>query len=300
VRLAFVGDMAMVGWVAEHLEKLERKEKTAVPAGYPFAHVADRLRAADLAIGNLECVVSDRGEPSTWHAAFRAPVGTIPVLLATGFDAVSVANNHSMDWGREAFDDMLKRLDAAKLPAIGRSFRDHKKRQDAAIVESKGIRFGFLGYEDVPTAQSLEEIRAARPGVDVLVVFNHWGFEGDPAPILGQARLGRAQLDAGADLVVGTHAHVLQPNEVRGGKLIAYGLGNFVFSGMNSSEKLRVGGFLEVEMKKTGMVRYQLFRTRLDEYGAPKFVDEPKDEWVDHAAGIAPIPRHEERNPRAR
>src|SRR5262249_52558435 len=114
--------------------------------------------------------------------------------------------------------------------------------------------------------------------VDVLVVFNHWGRENSTEPLFLQKRLARAVIDAGADLVVGTHAHVLSPEEWYKGKLVFYGLGNFVFSGMNIDERHRTGGYLEVTVGPRGVVDRRFYRIRLDDMGAPTWLDtEPVD-----------------------
>jgi hypothetical protein len=277
VRLAFVGDVTVAHLVGDQLERQAKGLPTAkgVDEGFPFAGVRDRLRAADLAIGNMECVFSPVGVPSTWHAAFRAPPPALPALLDAGFDLLSVANNHSHDFGPRAFDDMVRRLDEAKLPGIGRQFKKLAEDQTPVIVTVKGIRLGFLAYEDVPTSRTTRDVALAKPQVDLLVVFNHWGNEGQPRHTLGQERLGRAQLDAGADLVVGAHAHVLQPLEVYKGKLLAYGLGNFVFSAMLHEEKFRRGGILEVELTKKGLAGFRVWHTRIDDRGAPRALDLP-------------------------
>jgi poly-gamma-glutamate synthesis protein (capsule biosynthesis protein) len=107
-----------------------------------------------------------------------------------------------------------------------------------------------------------------------VVVFNHWGHEGQTSPLGVQQSFGRALVDAGADLVVGAHAHVLQPEEWYRGKLLFYGLGNFVFAGMGFDEAHRVGGLLEVDLSRRGVVARRLYRTRLDDTGAPRWLDQ--------------------------
>jgi poly-gamma-glutamate capsule biosynthesis protein CapA/YwtB (metallophosphatase superfamily) len=276
VRVAFVGDIAMTGMVAHYLERRAAGKKT--PAGvdehYPFTGVRDRLAEADLAVGNLECVVSKIGAKATWHNPFRAPLLSIPVILGSGIDLVGVANNHTLDFGYNAFHDMLHNLDEGGLPYAGKeAFQPGP--QPAVVRTIRGIRVGLLAYADVPAARAYADVKAARPAADVLIVFNHWGLEGTAEPILQQRRFGRGLIDAGADMVVGTHAHVLQPEEWYRGKLIAYGLGNFVFSEMLYPEQARIGAMLEVELDRTGVIERRLMRTRVDDLGAPWFIDDP-------------------------
>ena len=103
----------------------------------------------------------------------------------------------------------------------------------------------------------------------------HWGREDQPEPILQQKRLARELIDAGCDAVVGTHAHVMQPTAWYRGKLIAYGLGNFVFSGMTHTELHRTGGMLELDLDPDGGLQARMHTVRIDENGAPRFVGAP-------------------------
>src|SRR5262249_28028946 len=149
IRLAFVGDIALNYSIATDLEALSAgKAPKEVEPGFPFAGVAERLRAADVAVGNLECVVSTKGPVSTWHKPFRAPLVGTDAILASGIDLVSVANNHSWDFGKEGFFDMLQNLDDKKLPVLGRGYRqDLPHEPEKAIVrEVRGTRVGFLGF----------------------------------------------------------------------------------------------------------------------------------------------------------
>ncbi len=244
-----------------------------VDAAYPFSHVGARLREVDVMLGNLECVVSPKGARATDHNPFRAPLSTIKLLRDAGVDVVSVANNHSADFGPLAFDDMTRRLQAEGLPFIGgRSINNGP--EDAFVTEVRGLRIGFLGFYLRTLEGAVSDVLRARPKVDVLVVFNHWGRDDESSVLPLQRRLGRALIDAGADLVAGAHTHVLQPEEWYRGKLIFYGLGNFVFSGQNIDGAHRTGGYLEVAVGPKGLLDRKFWRIRLDEVGAPRWLDE--------------------------
>ena len=267
--------------VGHYIERRDKGERVPadVDATYPFTHVGARLKEADVLLGNLECVVSPKGVVSTDHNPFRAPLQTISILKAAGVDVVSVANNHSLDFGPLAFDDMVKRLTEEKLPFIGAGSRTNGP-EEPWITTVKGLKIGFLGYYLRSLEGAVSDVKRARPNVDVLVTFMHWGREDFTEPMKLQRRLGQALLDAGADLVVGTHAHVLQPEEWYKGKLIFYGLGNFVFSGMNYDELHRVGGYLEVDIGAKGLSARRFYRIRLDGVGAPR--------WMDEGAAVEP------------
>lgn len=291
MRLAFVGDIALNYSIADDLEALAagnaassndgapgRRSAPAAPSpkavepGFPFAGVADRLRAADIAVGNLECVVSKKGKVSTWHKPFRAPLVGVDAILASGIDVVSVANNHSWDFGADGYFDMLKNLDDKELAVIGRGFRHglpHEPER-AVVREVRGTRVGFLGYYFADDDALRRDVAAASKEADLVVVYFHWGKEKQSDATPEQRRQARAAIEAGADLVVGSHVHVLQPTEVYKGKLIAYGLGNFVFMGMNHEERFRRGAILEVALTRESLVSFELVPTRIDDRGAPR------------------------------
>ena len=273
VRLAFAGDLSMALAIGRNLEALAAGS-AAVEAGYPFAGVTERIASADLAIGNLECVVSPLGTPKpTAPVTFRAPELAFGAVQRAGFDVVSVANNHVLDYGPEALDDMVARLDRAGLPHIGVGRRS--VAPEAPLVrEIHGIRLGFFAFYDVDVEKACRDVARARGTVDLIVVFNHWGIEAQTSPDGHQRTFGHALVDAGADLVVGAHAHVLQPEEWYRGKLLFYGLGNFVFAGMGFDEAHRTGGLLEVDLSLRGVVARRLYRTRLDDTGAPRWLDQ--------------------------
>jgi poly-gamma-glutamate synthesis protein (capsule biosynthesis protein) len=274
VRLAFAGDLAMAITVGLHLESLAQGKRVppGVGEGYPFAAVKERIAAADLAIGNLECVVSAKGASNSPFHTFRAPAQAIPAIVAAGFDVVSIANNHALDFGDDALRDMRARLDRGGLPYLGRGTRSNDP-EEPLIREIRGLKIGLYGFYDVPYGVAYAMVRKARPQVDVLIVFNHWGREDHPQPIPTQRRLGHGLIDAGADIVVGTHAHVVQPEEWYRGKLIFYGLGNFVFAGMGYDELHRTGAFLELDLDRTGLRERRVYRVRIDDDGAPRWLD---------------------------
>jgi poly-gamma-glutamate synthesis protein (capsule biosynthesis protein) len=283
-RLAFVGDVSPAWMVAHHLRALRRGG--AVPAGvgpgYPFAGVQARLGDADLVVGNLECVLSEKGAPATRHNPYRCPPDvSVPVLRSAGFDLLSVANNHAFDYGEHAFADMVARLETAGLGPFGGEGIVGRP-QAARVHDLGGVRVGLLGYLALP-APPFADVRAARARADVVVAFMHWGNEGEPSPLAVQRAVARGLVDAGADLVVGAHAHVVQPVEWRAGKLIAYGLGNFVFSGLADAPAHRTGAVLEVELDGARIAAHRLLEIRIDAHGAPRWRRNP-----DAAAPLEP------------
>ena len=276
VRVAFVGDVCMSLSVGTNLDRMREGAEVpdTVKKGYPFLHVVERLREADVLVGNLECVLSLRGERSTDHNPFRCTMQSPEVLKAAGFDLVSIANNHAMDYGLPAFRDMLNNLDDAGLAHFGQE--TFTRKPQAPVVHTlRGLKIGLLAYYWPPDLP-LVDVHAARKKVDVLFVFMHWGMDDVAEPMELQRRLGRDFIEAGADVVVGTHSHVLQPVDWYQGKLIAYGLGNFVFSGMMHTEAHRTGAMLEIDIHSDRELEFRMPRIRLEPDGAPKWLDDPK------------------------
>ena len=213
----------------------------------PWARVAPLLRAADLAVVNLECAVSDRGAPMAGKQyTFRGPPAALAGVARAGVDAVSVANNHSLDYGTEAFLDTLARARRAGVEPFGGGAGLAAARRPV-FFERGGLRVALLGYSDVrplgfdaapgkPGAARAElgwireDVAGARRRADVVVVFFHWGTELARRADARQRSFADAALGAGATVVLGAHPHVLQPLERRGGRIIAWSLGNLVFS----------------------------------------------------------------------
>lgn len=224
-------------------------------ADWPFAGVAATLAEADLLVANLECVIGDQGSPEPKAYTFQAPPIAVEALARTGFDVVGLANNHALDYGRDGLLDMLPRLSDAGILTAGAG-ADETAARAPAIVEHNGVTVAFLAYVDVPVEgrsgfdtrrwragpqtpgllwaevePMTVDIGAAVPLADVVVVMLHFGLEGRPQVTADQERVARAAIDAGATLVLGAHAHVLQRVEEYGSGLIVYNLGNFVFDG---------------------------------------------------------------------
>jgi poly-gamma-glutamate capsule biosynthesis protein CapA/YwtB (metallophosphatase superfamily) len=236
--LLFVGDVMLSRSVGKKMEALKNWN-------YPFEKIADTLRAADLTYANLECPVSDTGANQHHLYSFRADPRVIDGLKFAGFDVLGVANNHMYDWGRPALLDTVRRLRDAGLHPVGAGANE-LEAHSPVIVNMKGVRVAFLAYVSIPPEQAtagadepgvawlvgdrvMGDIRFARPLADVVIVCLHWGTEYAPKPDRKQVELAHQMIDAGADLVVGGHPHVVQPCEFYHGRWIAYSLGNFIF-----------------------------------------------------------------------
>ena len=244
VTFAFVGDVMMAGNVAKLAEEKGYD--------YPFELVSGVLGSADIAAGNLETPITERGEPldKTW--VYRTSPKAVPAFVKAGFDVFNLANNHVLDYGTVGLTDTFKYLNEASLHYTGAGMNDEEAFAPV-ILERSGIRVAFLGFSRVvpdgtwkagrdhpgvaPTynyTRAVEAIERAEQEADVVVVVVHWGEEREPYPNEIQVELARRYVDAGADLVIGSHPHVLQGIESYKGKWIAYSLGNFVFTTNNN------------------------------------------------------------------
>lgn len=237
VVLRAVGDIALIGRAAAALEQHGCQ--------YPFEHVAEFIQSADLVFGNLEMPILSDSQCKPYFPDvcrdFRCPPQTAEALNVTGFDVLNLANNHTMDWGIAGLRETLAKLHEVGLQTIGAGETLREARQPAIFVQS-GLRVAFLGYgvrgpwNATPTRPGiapidgvliLEDMRALRDDVDLLIVSLHMGILSDyPNP--EDRRLTKELIDHGADLILGHGPHVLQGVEVYQSRLIAHSLGNFI------------------------------------------------------------------------
>lgn len=237
---------------------------------YPFARMAPRLRRADIAFGNLECAVATTGQPIPKQFNFRADPSTLEALVNAGFDIVSLANNHAWDYGRGALAETVRRVRKAGIVPVGAG-DNRAEAHKLVTLRKNGQKIGFLAYlgllpaliPESETEPSLamasvetiqKEVAAARPQVDVLIVSLHAGQEMAAYITPRQRAFAQAAIDAGADLVIGHHPHVVQPLVTYRGKPICYSLGNFVFSTTGRGS----GALLEATLLPGGKVKARI------------------------------------------
>lgn len=226
---------------------------------YPVEKVASLLSAADVTIGNLESPLGSSGKPIPGKLIwFRAPPDAVEALKFAGIDAVTLANNHILDYDTPCLMETISILDAAGIRHAGAGANIDEARKPA-IVERKGFRIALLGYSEFATNDLFwstkyprtflatasqagtapidddmlrEDIERAREQADLVFVAFHWGQEytNYPKPYFKRdlREIARAAVDAGADVVLGFHPHAVQGFELYKGRLIAYSLGNFV------------------------------------------------------------------------
>ncbi|MGZ3583211.1 MAG: CapA family protein [Ktedonobacterales bacterium] len=254
---------------------------------FPFNNTADYLRGFDLTVGNLECVVSTLGRPEPKQFTFEANPMGFRRLVAAGFDIVSLANNHSGDYGKDAFTDMLRHLPDYEITPLGGGANLAAAHQPV-IRTLRTTTVAFLAYCEIgpenfqatattPGHAWLDpdlmraDIAKVRQHADYVIVFTHWGIEYQPVETDHQQAMARLAIDAGADFVVGAHPHVIQPYEMYRGKPIVYSLGNFVFD-MMYSEDVRHGNVLALTLQGSRLLDWRLRTARIGDFGQPAWV----------------------------
>jgi poly-gamma-glutamate capsule biosynthesis protein CapA/YwtB (metallophosphatase superfamily) len=271
VTLAFGGDVHFEGVITG---RLSRAPRTAL------GPVASVLKRADLAVVNLETAVTERGTPPAGKEfTFRAPATAFTALKAAGVDVASMANNHGMDYGLVGLRDSLAAAKAARFPVIGAG-DDADEAFKAKVFEVKGQRIAVIGATQVldaslaaawsagdgkpglasayQTERLAAAVKAAREDADTVVVFLHWGQERNTCPIDRQKQLARRLEAAGADVIVGSHAHVLLGGGMLGDAYVHYGLGNFVFYSRPGTPGTQSGVLLlTVDGRKVTKARWQ-------------------------------------------
>lgn len=251
----------------------------------PFAGVAHLFKDADIRLGNLECVVATVGsvEPEKPNVFRVHPRGL--KYVKRHFDAVGLANNHSGDYGPQAFAQMLGLLKQSGLGYYGGG-HDLKEAHKPLILERKGLRIAVLGYDEFQPRnfeadhdrpgiawsedeQVVRDIKDARRvwNADIVIPVMHWGWE-DPIANARQRALARLMIDAGADAVIGGHPHQLQDTDQYKGKPIFYSLGNFVFEGFPAKVN-NVAWAVRLSVDRQGVRAWQAHRVDIDQQGLP-------------------------------
>ena len=238
VTLDFAGDVNFAGRTA----RLLRDPSTA------FGPITSVLRAADFTALNLETSVTSRGtpQPKTYH--FRAPASAFTALRAAGIDLVTMANNHVLDYGQTGLADTLAAAQAARFPYVGIG-TDAAAAWAPYVTTINGTKIAIIGVSQVAElapswvatrarpgeanainlTETLAAVRAARRLAPVVIVFMHWGTEGQACPDPNQLALAPKLAAAGASIIIGAHAHMLQASGWLGHTFVAYGMGNFLW-----------------------------------------------------------------------
>ncbi|MDO8848857.1 MAG: CapA family protein [Coriobacteriia bacterium] len=281
ITVAAVGDM--------HFDRQVRVLINKSGGTAPLAEVASQLAAADITVGNLESTLSDLGERRTdKDYTFKGDPRGVEALAAAGIDFVSLANNHALDCGTDAMLDTIARLDANGIGHSGAG-ADKAAAWAPAVRDVNGTTVAYLAFSHIlpngfvatNTRAGIAQgrmnmteveaaIRAADATYDYVLVSFHWGIENVDDCNAEQVTDAHKAIDAGADMVLAHHPHVIQAVEYYNGKLIAYSLGDFVFD--HYSRKTGEAFVLEAEIGPSGIGAVRVTPVYLDQYGRPEYV----------------------------
>ena len=272
ITLAAAGDVMMHMPIVESAYDKETKSYDFAPL---FAPVAPYLRGADYALANLETRLAAPGRKFSGYPRFNSPAELAEQLRAAGIGLLATANNHSLDMGWEGVVSTLQALDNCGLAHVG-TYRSPEEKATPLMVNVRGVRLGILNYAGAtnglpipagkefavnlltPEAIQAEANAARAMGADLVIALLHFGNEYSRKPEAGQRELAKQFIANGVDVIIGSHAHVVQPIEkitvMRGGKpyqgVVAYSLGNFI---SNQRERYRDSGIiLYLQIEKNG------------------------------------------------
>ena len=277
VQLVFAGDTTLDSTPGEWIRRGQD----------PFASFSQLFAAADLRLLNLECVVATSGQAVPKHYTFRAHPRVLQTLKRH-LDGVTLANNHSGDYGREAFAEMLGLLKTHQLAQAGGGM-NLTQAHTPWIVERKGLRIAILSYNEfMPRSyeaqshapgvawsedeQVVDDIRRARRDhqADIVLPFMHWGWENEPTANARQRQLAKKMIDAGADAVIGGHPHVTQDIDFYQGKPIIYSVGNFIMKETDNAQQ-RLGWVLRLKINQSGVQGFDTHTARINQQGLPRY-----------------------------
>jgi poly-gamma-glutamate capsule biosynthesis protein CapA/YwtB (metallophosphatase superfamily) len=235
---------------------------------YPFLKVANELKKADVTAVNLENPIVVNCPTTNEGMIFCADSKMMSGLNFAGVDLVTLANNHTKNYGKNGLTQTEKYLKEAQIDFIG--------VDNLAIKTVNKTKFGFLGFDfvsDKPNDSDYELIRNSKKEVDVLVVMVHWGVEYMDKPTQTQKDMAKKIIEAGADVIAGSHPHWVQNMEYIEGKPVFYSLGNFVFD-QPWSEPTKNGLAVKLYFKDKKLEKIKDMPVYIKNLGQPEWVNQ--------------------------
>lgn len=269
-RLVFVGDMCFSDSIVNAYNEELGVDNIVSPTYKKI------IEESDFFAGNLECVLSDRGEAENKQWTFKASPSMVELLKDMRVNLVSVANNHSMDYGEDAFYDTLKILNENGIRYVGGG-HNLAEAKNGCVVNINGVNYGFIaatavvpytrwfaegdvggvnnGYNLTSVNKSVRQMKKI---ADKVIVYFHWGVEKEEVANKTQQVAARSVINAGADLVIGAHPHVLQNIEFYKSKPIIYSLGNFIFGSTWTDTAMLTVDYIYSDFYPKGRVEIKL------------------------------------------
>ena len=289
VSLVAVGDISY----SRGVERVVRKNGI----NYPFLKIQDYLKSADLVFGNSETPITQGSEIPDFEMIFRSNPGTEQALKQAGFSILSLANNHTPNFGEKGLKDTFNFLENAGIKYVGAGQNEQEAYQPV-YLEKKGIKFTFLAYNDTDIVPAYyealadrsgtafmridkmtEAVRGAKQKSDFVIVSMHSGTEYTEKPNNSQVNFAHVAIDAGADLVIGHHPHVVQTVEKYKGKFIFYSLGNFVFD-QQQSEETKEGLAVKIYFVKSGINKISLLPVVMKNLAQPRMANKKEADKI--------------------
>lgn len=271
----------------------------------PFQNVAAKLAQADITFGNLECPLSDTFRPSLHGMSFVAPRNSSQGLTKAGVDILGLANNHTGNFGARAFKDTLDVLKQNKIEGVGGGLTEAEAK-NYKILRIKGKRFAFLNINAITgdivargkspgvwhidlapwgrfnrkqISEVLKKIKEANSKSDFVVIMVHWGQEYTHDPNVDMRTLAHQLVDAGADLIIGTHPHWTQGVEIYKNRFIAYSLGNFIFD-QEWSLETKQGLILDTIFYEGRLINVSFTPVLIEDFHRPRILDKKEGKPV--------------------
>ena len=248
--LSFAGDCTLAADPGNYSSPHGFIETVGTDYGYPFRNVLDYFKNDDFTIINLESVLADSGYPADKLFTFKGPVAYTQIMTSSSVEAVTLANNHTEDYGKAGYESTTQALAGAGIHFV-------EENKTTLVTTDSGLVIGLyadaftFSASDIQT--NVKQLRDA--GAEIVICAFHWGTEGSYRPTADQKKFAQAAIDAGADIVYGHHPHVLQPIEEYNGGYIFYSLGNFSFGGNHFPKDLDTALIqLEVIREEDGSV----------------------------------------------
>ena len=297
-RVSLVGDMLFDGHIRNHIDQHGYD--------YPWEYVSEYFKDDDISIGNLETSITRGGKP--WpnkQFNFRSDPENIAAMKRAGIDVVSLANNHTLDFGYEGLKDTIDYLNAGNIESLGAGDNIEEATRPI-IIEKEKTKIGILAYSRVaPDAgwwpnsdkagvasaydkhldEVLESIRDTKEKVDLLIMVIHWGKELHEMPREDEVSVAKKMIDMGVDLIAGHHPHVVQGIEIYKGKPIFYSLGNFIFgsrSELSSNTMIAQVNFNHREMESIDIIPLHIENSRPE-----KISEDRKEEKLEYLKSIS-------------
>lgn len=285
VKISAVGDIMLGDFPACY--GFGVKSKIIKSKKSPFVHVMEVIRNTDLLFGNLESVLSIANINRLWLPTLymRGAPLSVKYLKECNFKLLSIANNHIMQHGNEAFWETIKILEKNQIKPIGILADDSYHSRPFTTIVNK-IKIGFLAYSQRPEEYKpgeelyciaddkkiYDDLKKLKKMVDVIIVSMHWGDEYIEFPSIEQKEKARKIIDNGASVIIGHHPHVIQGIENYKSGLIAYSLGNFVFDMWLPETKKSI--IIEIILTKDGVMDYHIIPVKINDQHRPELLSE--------------------------